>query len=87
VQQLSLLRLTIQLSLQGPDHSRCLQAYRQSPSPPRALAEMRRVRRQGGPDPQVLHRAERITWLHEAAPEVAKLRSAELMELWTGEFN
>src|SRR4029450_10263504 len=32
VQQLSLLRLTIQLSLQGPDHSRCLQAYRQSPS-------------------------------------------------------
>src|SRR4029450_5069139 len=33
VQQLSLLRLTIQLSLQGPDHSRCLQAYRQSPSP------------------------------------------------------
>jgi hypothetical protein len=28
-------------------------------------AEMRRVRRQGGPDPQVLHRAARITWLHE----------------------
>src|SRR6266568_4184731 len=33
VQQLSLLRLTIQLSLKGPDHSRCLQAHRQSPSP------------------------------------------------------
>src|SRR5262249_1213278 len=33
VQQLSLLRLTIQLSLKGPDHSRCSQARRQSPSP------------------------------------------------------
>ena len=31
--RLPLLRLAIQLSLKGPDHSRCLQAYRQSPSP------------------------------------------------------
>src|SRR5262245_52173173 len=36
VQQLSLLRLTIQLSLTRPDHRRCLQAHRQSP-PPRHL--------------------------------------------------
>src|SRR5947208_2758599 len=27
------LRLTLQLSLKGPDPSRCLQAHRQSPSP------------------------------------------------------
>jgi hypothetical protein len=33
VQQRSLLRLTVQLSLKGPGHSRCLQAHRQSPSP------------------------------------------------------
>src|SRR6516164_9248529 len=45
VQQLSLLRLTIQLSLKGPDHSRCLQAHRQSPSP----CHLRKHTRSQGP--------------------------------------
>src|SRR6516225_2125027 len=45
--RLPLLRLAIQLSLKGPDHSRCLQAYRQSPSP----RHLRKRTRSQGPFP------------------------------------